>query len=359
MKSSVYWLLLILGVSFLLAACVGEEPLLSPTPTPTASIQPLRLFVLRSYGMEDLASNRMRAGILSSLAQGGYDVSRGTLALAELALNVESALSQVSPEQVNVAVEAIREFGPDIVMVLNDEAARTVIPLYPDTTLPFVFCGLAGIPSEYNLVRPNVTGVLEHPYPVETIRMAQKLTAQRDLLILGDESLPAATGATAIAAQLAADEELNLRRVVIYETNDWEEWQLLVLDAAAGMDFMLLLKYQTLENDWGGAIAEQSVLNWTLKNSPIPVFGLWLQTVSGGAVGGLTISTYAQGELAGEMALEIAAGRSPDEIPAARPTNNILVVNAEAVDYWNLKIPIEFLVTACIERQFPVPVGGW
>lgn len=360
MRSSFY-LLLILVVSFLLAACVGEPSLPSPTPTPTLSapVQPLRLFLLRSYGMKDLSSNRMRAGILSSLAQGGYDVSRATLELEELALDVEPSLSKSFPEQVNVAVGAIREFGPDLVVVLDDEAARTVIPLYPDTTLPFVFCGLAGIPHEYDLVRPNVTGVLEHPYPVETIRMAQRFTAQRDLLILGDESLPATTGATAIAAELAADEGLNLRRVVTCETNDWEEWQLLVLDEAAGMDFILLLKYQTLENDWGGQISEQSVINWTLKNSPIPVFGLWLQTVSTGAVGGLTISTYVQGELAGEMVLEIAAGRSPDEIPATRPINNILAVNAVAAEYWNLKIPLEFVVTARIERQFPVPVGGW
>jgi len=227
MRNRVCWLALVLGVSFLLVACGGELTLPAPTPTLTAPVQPLRLFLLRSYGIEDLASNQMRTGVLESLSRGGYTVSHGTLSLAELALDVAPALDQVFPERVAVAVEAIQEFGPDLVVVFDDEAARTVIPLYPDVTLPFVFCGLDGIPSEYNLVRPNVTGVLEHPYPVETIRMAQQFTAQKDLLILGDKSLPAATGAAAIAAELAAAEELHLRRVITYETNDWEEWQLL------------------------------------------------------------------------------------------------------------------------------------
>lgn len=361
MKSSIFFLV-ILVVNLLLAACGGEalpSPVVSATPTLPRLHQTLRVFLLRSYSMEDLASNQMRAGILESLARGGYDRAHSTLELAELALNAEPSLVQAFTEEAQVAIVEIRKFEPDVVVVLDDEAARTVIPLYPDITLPFVFCGLDGIPSEYGLVRPNVTGVLEHPHPGETVRMAQRFTEQKDLLILGDESLPTSTGAAAIAAELAADAELTLRRVATYETNDWEEWQLLVLDEATEMDFMLLLKYQTLENDWGGQISEQSVLKWTLKNSPIPVFGLWLPTVSNGAVGGLTISAYAQGELAGEMVVEIAAGRSLNEIPVARPVNNILAVNAGAADYWDLRIPLEFLIAARIERQFPVPVGGW
>ena len=363
MKISNY-LLLILLLSSLLVSCVGSEVVTPPiTPTPTiesvALERPWRIFLLRSYGEDHLASNRMRSGILEALARGGYSTPADTLELAEMALDLSPAVEEVPPELITAAIEAISEFEPDLVMVLDDEAARSVIPIYPDSTLPFVFTGLDGTPDQYALALPNVTGVLEHPYPEKTIQIAQRMGRQRDLLILGDQSLPVGSNAEALAAQLEASEELDLRQVITRETDDWEEWQLLVLEEASNMDFILLLRYQTLETDWGGQISEQSVLNWTLKNSPIPVFGLWLQTVQNGAVGGLVISTYAQGQLAGEMALEIAAGRSPAGIPVSRPQNNILAINAGAADYWNMKIPLEFLITARIERQFPIPVGGW
>lgn len=362
-----HWWHLVLIVGLLCplgAACSGAPATETPpppesvTPLPLLS-KPLRLFLVYSYSPAAPRSGEIRQGILETLARQGYNFFENTLELEEFSLNVTA---ETPPEElaslVQEAVQAIQNYDPDVVIVLNDEAARAVIPIYPDPNQPFVFCGLKGNPQDYGLNRPNVTGVLEHPYPLQTARMAMEITQKQDnFMVLGDDSPMGKTIISAVYRQLIADTMLE-SRPDLHITSRWEEWQQLVLKEAAASDFILLVGYSGLQDREGNTISDREALQWTLRHAPVPVFGLWAGTTREGAVGGLALISYEQGVTAAEMALCIARGVSPSSILATQPARNILTLNFAAVEHWELHIPLAFLTTARIYRRFPAPEEG-
>lgn len=362
-----HWWHLVLIVGLLCplgAACSGAPATETPpppesvTPLPLLS-KPLRLFLVYSYSPAAPRSGEIRQGILETLARQGYNFFENTLELEEFSLNVTA---ETPPEElaslVQEAVQAIQNYDPDVVIVLNDEAARAVIPIYPDPNQPFVFCGLKGNPQDYDLNRPNVTGVLEHPYPLQTARMAMEITQKQDnFMVLGDDSPMGKTIISAVYRQLIADTMLE-SRPDLHITSRWEEWQQLVLKEAAASDFILLVGYSGLQDREGNTISDREALQWTLRHAPVPVFGLWAGTTREGAVGGLALISYEQGVTAAEMALCIARGVSPSSILATQPARNILTLNFAAVEHWELRIPLVFLTTARIYRRFPAPEEG-
>ena len=361
-----WWhLVLIVGLLFPLgAACSGgpatetPEPPESVTPLPLLS-KPLRLFLVYSYAPTAPRSAEVRPGILETLARQGYNSFESTLELEEFSLNVTA---ETVPEELATlaqeAIQAIQSYDPDVVIVLNDAAVRAVIPAYPDPNRPIVFCGLKGSPQDYDLNRPNVTGVLEHPYPLQTARMAMEITQKRDsFMVLGDDSPTGEAIASEVYRQLRADTTL-ASRPELRITSRWEEWQQLVLREADVSDFILLVGYSDLKDRMGNTISDREALQWTLQHAPVPVFGLWAEPVYDGAVGGLVLSPYEQGVTAAEMVLRIAQGVSPSSILAAQPVHNILTLNLAAAEHWGLHIPLGFLTTARIYRRFPTPEEG-
>lgn len=362
-----HWWHLVLIVGLLCplgAACSGgpatetPEPPEFVTPFPLLS-EPLRLFLVYSYSPAVPQSGEIRLGILEALARQEYNFFENTLELEEFSLNVTA---ETVPEELAVlvqeAVQAIQNYDPDVVIVLNDEAARAVIPAYPDPNQPFVFCGLKGNPQDYGLNRSNVTGVLERPYPLQTARMAMEITQKQDsFMVLGDDSPVGEAIISEVYRQLITDTTLESRPDLCI-TSRWEEWQQLVLKEAAASDFILLVGYSGLKDRAENTISDREALQWTLQHAPVPVFGLWVETTREGAVGGLTLYLYEQGVTAAEMALRIAQGASPSSILATQPARNILTLNFAAIEHWELRIPLVFLTTARIYRQFPAPEEG-
>jgi ABC-type uncharacterized transport system substrate-binding protein len=358
------------GVILLLIALAGascgqrvEEPRTS-TSIPTAEFvgeQPLRLFFVRTYSEEDPWSNRIRTGVLERLAQLDYAQASQNLVLSEFALRAETLRDSVEIEdRATAAIQEIKEFNPDVVIVADDEAARWVIRGYPDPTLPFIFCGLNSSAWEHGLSRPNVTGVLERTYPLQTVHLASAMKGQvpEKVLFLSDESIASTSEGEEVRAALLDAENALVEETVLHQTNDWEAWQTFVLEKASTFDVLLLGYFKNLVNDYGDHIPERTVLRWTLGNSSIPVFGLQLNTNEGGAVGGLAVSGYAQGQEAAELAVEIFRGTEPASLSHRVPGYNVLVVNLVAARYWDLDVPLELLIGARIERNFPIALGG-
>ncbi len=362
-----HWWHLVLIVGLLCplgAACSGgpatemPEPLESVTPLPLLS-KPLRLFLVYSYSPAVPQSGEIRQGILETLARQGYNFFESTLELEEFSLNVTAeTASEELASLAQEAVQAIQNYDPDVVIVLNDEAARVVIPVYPDTNQPFVFCGLKGDLQDSGLDRPNVTGVLEHPYPLQTARMAMEITQKQDsFMVLGDDSPLGKTIISEVYRQLISDTTLE-SRPDLRITSRWEEWQQLVLRGTETSDFILLVGYSGLKDRAENTISDREALQWTLQNAPIPVFGLWAETTLEGAVGGLALTQYEQGVTAAEMSLRIAQGASPSSILATQPARNSLTLNFAAIEHWELRIPLAFLTTARIYRRFPALEEG-
>lgn len=351
-------LLELIAILVLVVAC-GPQP--SPTQPPQAVPvrTTLRLFVVDSYTEDDFWSQQVRTGILETLARAGYTTIDGTLELETFYMDMRhvSAIEDVKPAALR-AVERLADFEPDIVIVSGEEATRTVIPLYFDPTLPFVFCGFIGDPSSFGLNLPNVTGVVEALHPVQTVAMAYAFVedAQRYLL-LSDGSVSGRARALSTYLDLGQS-EYGVSTFSFKTVREWSDWRKTVLTAGEDVDFILLASYQGVVDDTGSLVAERDVIAWMLAYSPVPVFALSNHAVVNGAVGGLVSYGYEEGVSVGNIVLRLAAGEKPADIPIRGPERNLLAVNLASTRRWNLRIPITFPIAARIYGALPAAQGG-
>lgn len=342
----------------LLVAC-SPTPAATPLPTPVPARGRLRLFMVNSYGEDDFWSQQVRTGILETLARGGYTSVDGTLEMETFYMDVRqvSAIYEATPAALR-AIEQLAAFEPDIVVVSGDEATRTIIPLYFDPTLPFVFCGVNSARSLEGVDYTHVTGVLESQHPVQTVALAYALVeGAQQYMVLGDGSISGkARALSAYGALVQSEYGTPAPRFRMAPT--WAQWQKTVLEDALEVDFILLASHQGVTDAAGRLIDEKEVITWMLENSPVPVFALTNIAIINGAVGGLVSYGYEEGVSVGEVVLRLAAGERPANIPIRGPERNLLAINLAATRHWNLRIPITFPIAARIYGTLPAAQGG-
>lgn len=344
----------------LLAACVPSSGLPTPlqpaTPMPQ-SAGPLRLFIVSGEDVSEIWAGQIRTGIVETLArEGDYRIGE-TLTLGEYRLQLDAGTADSGAEysaSVAEVIALIQDFDADVVITVGSQATVQVILAYPDPEQRFVFCGFSGNVLSSGLSRPNVTGVLEIPYPVQTARLAVHLVPDSlKFMVLGDRSSTDAVATESIFDTLLKDPPYPAQPT-LRQTDDWAEWQAFVTEAGA-MDFVILGKYDHVRDASGMLIPQTEVLRWTLLHSEAPVFGLWRDTVSGGAVGGLVLSGEEQGVAAAQLALQIVRGIDPALLLPVRPGRNTLAINLAAANHWQLLASFELLVTASFGGVFPTP----
>ncbi|MBN2391626.1 MAG: hypothetical protein JXR84_12950 [Anaerolineae bacterium] len=351
-------LLALLIILTLVVAC-------GPTPSPTQTLESapartkLRLFLADSYTDDDFWSQQVQQGILEALARGGYATAGGTLEMETFYMDVRqvSAIDEATPAALR-AIERLADFEPDIVIVSGDEAARTIIPLYFDPTLSFVFCGVSGDIDSYGLDLLNVTGVAQAQHPVQTIALAYALVeGAQQYMVLGDSSVSGKSRAlSAYGVLLQSEYGTPEPRFRIAPT--WLQWQSTVLEDAREVDFILLASHQGVTDATGRLIDEKEVITWMLENSPVPFFALTDIAIINGAVGGLVSYGYEEGVSVGEVVLRLAAGEPPADIPIRGPARNLLAINLPSTRQWNLRIPITFPIAARIYGTELAAQGG-
>ena len=348
----------------------------------------LRVFWVNSYQEDDPWSMQLRTGILETLARAGYSLADKTLAFE--AFHIEGTYYDL-PDILPIterAMTAIEAFGPDVVVVSDEEAIRALVPRISNFGLPIIFCGLNGSPQDEYLNHPNVTGVLERPHLLQTIRVAQDFLAidtqdpdvgEPRYLILSDGSLSGQVSA-AVIHDVIYNESTGARVVPpvdVLVSSQWEDWQTLFLQASErsaetgdpGLDFVLVLHYHTIkgkteERDLattstsnGPYLSPHEVMSWILENSPVPIFGLWDFAISDGAVAGLVISGYDQGAAAADIAVQIIRGTDIASIEVRAPSRNLLAMNLAAAQAWGLQIPIQFAMAARVYRTLPIDLS--
>lgn len=362
MRRVLKWMARVGALVWLLAAC-RPLPTAVPTPAPTAPpSDDLRLFLINGYGAESFWASQMQTGLLETLARRGYSVAEKNLVWSTLHMDAGGPLTVAGHRALTEeAIAAIQAFAPDVVVVAGDEAAAAIILQYPDATMPFVFCGLKGDPRDYALVQPNVTGVLERYQPAQTVAMARDFIGEADAyMLLSDASLSGRAGAE-LAYARALNEVPETHELLLRVVGTWSQWQAVVLEETATMDFIILGSYQAIlddVHDVGRYVEGDRVMEWMVTRAPVPVFALSNDAVVRGAVGGLVSSGYAQGETTAPVAVQVAQGASPGAISARAPYRNLLAMNLPAARNWGLPIPVSFPLAARVYRTFPADQGG-
>ncbi len=234
------------------------------------------------------------------------------------------------------ALDKIKQFMPDVVIVFDDNATNYVAKKFEGQTLPFVFCGVNRKPADYGLPVSNITGVVEIHHYVECINLLKRIQPNvRKVAMVMDD------GATSQGfLEYIKETSLPVEVTEYYTTNDFDAWKAKINELQSKVDAIGLFTYHTVkQGEAEESLPPEEVLAWTLENNTLPEFTFFDFTIRSGALCGVTLPGSEQGRAAAEMAQEILDGTKPGDIPIMTPEKTIPMVNIKRAQQLKLNIP--------------------
>ena len=352
---SIWIVVLLLGLSGCATATPAapqspatQEPVAeSVVPARFTPLNRARILRLDSYHADYLWSQSINQGAERGLAEYGYDATNTQIAYFYMDTKRNTATDYLTV----VAQQAetlIRQTRPDVVIASDNNAIRLVLPPLADAGIPIVFAGLNDDPETYLGEPPyaSITGILERAHVLETFRWIDHVFGETRITAIFDDSI---TSATYLPVVNAAIQEMGWQdRASIHHTNDFEEWQQVVTAAVETSDILVIGTYHTLRDSANRPIHEDAVMAWMVEHSTLPIVPFWEFSIQQGALGGSVISGESQGYEAGRMAAQILNGAQPADLPIITPTRGKLIVNSEAIEHWDVSIPLNLLEISAI-----------
>ncbi len=348
-----------LGLIFKLVSMVSFCCLIAALPRPgLAEKPPKRLFILHSYESNHICGQPQQDGVLKALAEAGW-VPETNLTVQTFFMDTYKTnnTQELIKAQGELALEAIRQFKPDLLVTIDDNAFRTVVPALLDQPVAVVFTGLNGQPEDYSnsfrfmesRERPghNVTGVYEKLHIKDAVRiMSHILPDLKKVRVLTDQSPTGKAIARQVALELAGGPPLPCQvepRVIA----SWEDFRKEIdeinRDKATGAYYLgtVMLKDQE-----GKVYTAPQMIDWDLKKCRKPAMPINYSYCRLGLFGGASVDFKAMGKQAGNMAVAIFNGTAPGEIPIADAERYALVFNVKRAQKLGVVIPLDILSAA-------------
>lgn len=319
-----------------------------------------KIFIVHSYEDGHICGQPQHDGAINALFKAGWQEGDNLqIATYHMDTKKKNNTPELIQKQADLALAKLKEFAPDLVITLDDNAFRTIaLPLAGSST-KIVFSGLNGQPETYNkkvkfidnreLPGGNITGVYEKLYIREAIQVLSTMKPMDTLVYLGDQS---PTG-KAISIQFDLEIEpdgvnTTLPTKVNKKTiQTWEEFTDVIEfintnDQIGGFYLGTLL----LKDAKGQTYTASDIINYTLEHAKKPAIGLNYAFIKLGLFGGATVDFYAMGQLVGKKAAQILDGQLPGVIPIENAPRMALVFNLERAEELNLTIPQDVLLAA-------------
>ncbi len=233
------------------------------------------------------------------------------------------------------------EVKPDYVILGDDNALKYLGEKLAKTRTPTIFLGINNSPRNYfknNRLPRNITGVIERPlfdYSISRIRTL--LPNAKKILILFDNSI---TSQSAIKEDMI-NGTINRINVESRLFGTKAEWKNAVQSAKEeGFDAIIIGLYHTLKNENGEHVPAPDILNWTNKNTEVPLFAFWNFSVGKGkTVGGVVLDGYKIGEAAAKLTKEVITNNT---IPRVRTNKGgTPTFSRSELKRWNITVPQE------------------
>jgi PAS domain S-box-containing protein len=202
--------------------------------------------------------------------------------------------------------------------------------LFPDA--PVVFCGLNNYSEAMHNRIPRSTGVAEYKEMGATLDLIRQLhPSTRTIAIISDQ-----TGTGAIDAALveqAVLERTSLERMVL----SGEHLSLVeLLERLRHLPPHTVVFFSSFWRDHTGqTYAADDTIPLIVQASSAPIYTHADTFLTGGFVGGVLVHGRTQGQLAGEMAVQILQGTPPESIPVSSQANTP-IFDYEALVRWQI-----------------------
>ncbi|WP_320176084.1 ABC transporter substrate binding protein [Maridesulfovibrio sp.] len=251
---------------------------------------------------------------------------------------------RLSKDQAERNVEDVKrvlaERRPEVVVLTDDYALKSLGQFLVDLDIPVVFLGVNGNARGYvNNVR-KITGVFERPLVKRSVAYLTEIIGPGKFLVLMDDSL---SSRVFVQESLGGNQSFNVSgtHADILLIQNFLDWQEKVKGAqAAGYTCIIIGTYHVFKDEQGKHISSADVIRWTSKYATVPVFALWDFSVGQGmAVGGYVLSGVDQGREALKMVKRILSGEKTENIPPVIGKRGQLLFSGPEMKRWNVTIP--------------------
>ncbi len=303
-----------------------------------------RVFVLHSYGKDYIWTREVTVGINRVL-----DKQRWLLVRHHF-MKTKKFKDKKAHRRAGIAAKAaIDNFKPDILIAIDDYAQKLVAKKYINhPNMKIVFAGINGSIEPYGYHKAdNVTGILER----------KQVKAIKEVILLLAGSSPDVYKNKKIRTLFLSDPALSGKRDSAYvDAYDWQpidhqgslhvedytEWKEFVLKAHESTDFLLVSGYRKLPRSKAEDkfVPPDELMNWTEKNSQVPVIGMNFFNTGDGAMLSVGVSPYEQGEVASSMALALLSGKKKiSDIPVQISKQYVISLRDSAIQRRNMEVP--------------------
>lgn len=316
-----------------------------------------RVFILHSYEVNHVCGQPQHDGIIEALKKAGFR-EKENLEIRTFFMDTKrkNNTPELMEKQACLALKEIRTFKPHVLVVLDDNAFRTVALKLVDSQLPIIFSGMNGQPEDYNKMKlfmesrkhpgHNITGVYEKLHILNAIKVHSKLfPGLKKIMFFVD---PSPTG-RAIQKQIMI--EIGNENIPyswgIKMVMSWEEYKKEILSANQNFEISVIYPVALLLKDnKGKTYTAPEIFAWTIKNSKKPEIPVNYAFTRMGLFGGAAVDFYAMGSQAGRMVVKILNGEYARALPIEEARKYALVFNLRRAKQLGIEIPPDIIMAA-------------
>ena len=294
-----------------------------------SAAQAARVLVVHSYHQGLAWTDGVQRGISGVFDASGEDVDLHIHYLDMARLGRAAGKERAVESFVRHIAASPHDKAVDLVIVSDNDALEAVLrnrdALAPEA--PLVFCGVNNFSPGMIEGQARVTGVAEVPSFAATLDLARRLRPGfRKLLVLAEDTETGRQNVDIMTSQLTGkmagiDVELlmetdmgRLEKRLSMLTPEWA-----VLPMCRPFEGRRLLSVKDAASRLAAA-------------SPVPVLAAWDFWMGHGILGGVVVSSTAQGEAAARLGLRILKGEAAELLPVQADSPNVVILDQNALD---------------------------
>ncbi|WP_161597669.1 ABC transporter substrate-binding protein [Fluviispira multicolorata] len=293
-----------------------------------------KILIIESYHKEFKWDSDYRKSI--------SDYLKANYTLSFFEMNTKKISKQNYENVAQSAWEYSLDYNPDLVILGDDTALSLLGERFEHAKIPTVYLGIKSDPKLYFDKDPlYITGIYAKPLVLKTAQYLKEILPKtKRALILFDKS----KSSEVLYQEILKNINNNYVSGILFQVETIENfinWQSLVLNARRNFDVIIVGLYQYLKGENGNEIDSEEVMKWTSKFTPVPVFGLWDNSVGKEkAIGGLVVSSSAQGYEAAKMAEKILIYPHvlPKSIPPVYVEEGSVLFSKFQLKKWRIKL---------------------
>lgn len=250
-----------------------------------------------------------------------------------------------------LAKSHVDRIQPEVVIAVDDNAQAYFASAYKGKIRPqIVFCGVNSDPEKYGYLPGNTAGILERTYLHQVLTLLKQMIPQAKTIAYISDDSATSDEVMARTKVLAENGDLPLRIVDFYRPSTFPAWKKTIeaCQADRTIDALLIPLYHTVKKDEtiAKSMAPKEVMKWTTDHTRIPIVGFWPFSPADGALFAVAVNPVEHGRVAGLMAMQLLAGKSPKEVGIITNKDGFVIINVKTAQKLGLNVPFDMLRSA-------------